>query len=217
MKSLRIVIYTICVLIVFSVGFLLTGLYNISARVPHFAPTLALLELVRDRSIAHHSKTMEAPPLNMNNIELARKGVIHFDETCRKCHGAPGKPREEFAEGLYPAPPHLEGEENELSPTEIFWVIKNGLKMTGMPAFGINHEIEEIAGMTVFIGKLPNLDAAGYQQFVDEARAVNAGGHHHMHEEESPTDTHENMEEEHDHTDTSGDHMETDENEGHHH
>lgn len=182
MKPFWIVICTLCVLIVAGVGFALSGLYNISAEVPHLAPTYMFLEVIRDRSIAHHSKSVDLPALD--NAELARNGSIHFDETCRKCHGAPGLMQEEFAEGLYPEPPSFETDTEELSPAEIFWVIENGLKMTGMPAFGINHEREEIAGMTAFIKILPELDADGYEQFVDEAKAADTGTHHH--EEETP-------------------------------
>lgn len=197
MKPFWVVICTVCVLIIAGVGFAFSGLYNISARVPHMAPIFMLLEGVRERSIEHHSKSVELPALD--NAELARNGSIHFDETCRKCHGAPGLEPEEFSEGLYPEPPSLETATDELSPAEIFWVIENGLKMTGMPAFGINHEREEIAGMTAFIKKLPELDTAGYRQFVDESKAANAGGHHHNEEETSQTDNYGHADEDEDH------------------
>lgn len=187
MKSFKIVFWTVCVLIIAAVGYAVSGLYNISAEVPHLAPTYMFLEMVRDRSVAHHSKSVDLPALD--NAALALNGSIHFDETCRKCHGAPGLQQEEFAEGLYPAPPSLETAMDELNSAEIFWIIENGLKMTGMPAFGINHESEEIAGMTAFIKKLPDLDAAGYRQFVDEAKATATGGHHHSEEEASQVDT----------------------------
>ena len=68
---------------------------------------------------------------------------------------------------------------------EIFWVIDNGLKMTGMPAFGVNHEPEEIIGMTAFIKKLPELDEQSYTQFVEQALANGLGEDHH-HGESAP-------------------------------
>lgn len=217
MKSFRIVLCTLGVLIVIGAGFALSGAYNMSARVPHLAPTFLLLETVRDRSIEHHSKSVELPDLE--TADLARIGAVHFDETCSKCHGAPGVEQEEFAEGLYPEPPSLKTATNELSPAEIFWTIENGLKMTGMPSFGINHEKEEIAGMTAFIKTLPELDADGYGQFVMEAKAGYTGEHHHDHEESSPTDTQTQMEEEQDHADSSQteNHEHGDEGEDHHH
>jgi mono/diheme cytochrome c family protein len=112
-------------------------------------------------------------------------GAVHFDATCSKCHGAPGKPQEEFAEGLYPKPPSLSATAKELSRKEIFWVIDNGLKMTGMPAFGVNHEREDIIGMTAFIEKLPEFNDQGYAEFVKQAKAEGFGEEHH-HDESAP-------------------------------
>jgi mono/diheme cytochrome c family protein len=177
MKPLSIFLYTLCAVIVAAVAFAVSGLYNVSARVPHLAPTALLLEAARDRSIAHYSSKIELS--SQTAPKAAMVGAVHFDATCRKCHGAPGRPQEEFAEGLYPKPPSLTESAGELDRKEIFWVIDNGLKMTGMPAFGGNHEREEIIGMTVFIKKLPAFDEQGYAQFVKQAIANGQGEDHH--------------------------------------
>jgi mono/diheme cytochrome c family protein len=177
MKPFWIVISTVGALIVAAILFAVSGIYNVSARVPHLAPTTLLLEGVRERSIEHHSSKIEWPA--SDGPALAMAGAIHFDATCRKCHGAPGIDQEEFAQGLYPKPPNLSAEK-EMSREEIFWVIDNGLKMTGMPAFGVNHEHDEIIAMTAFIQKLPELDAGSYAQFIQEAKAqVGDEDHHH--------------------------------------
>lgn len=200
MKPLSIVFYTLCALIVAAVAFAVSGLYNVSARVPHMAPTARLLEAARDRSIAHYSNKIELPA--QTDPAAAMVGAVHFDATCRKCHGAPGKPQEEFAEGLYPKPPSLTESARELDRKEIFWVIDNGLKMTGMPAFGGNHEREEIIAMTAFIEKLPELDNQGYAQFVKQAKAQGGGEDHH-HGASAPD---EHAEEPHGHTHENNDH-----------
>jgi mono/diheme cytochrome c family protein len=194
MKPFWIVTSTICVLILAALAYAVSGLYNVSARVPHLTPTALLLEAVRDRSIAHYSSKIKLPA--PGDPTAAMVGAVHFDATCRKCHGAPGKPQEEFAQGLYPKPPLLSESAKELSREEIFWVIDNGLKMTGMPAFGVNHEREEIIGMTAFIEKLPQLDDQGYVQFVQQAMARGFGEEHHhgasapdMHSDEPPGHT----------------------------
>jgi mono/diheme cytochrome c family protein len=183
MKPLWIVLSTVCVLILAAIAFALSGLYNVSARVPHLAPTALLLDAARDRSVAHYSSKIMLPAPGKPTAAMV--GAVHFDATCRKCHGAPGNPQEEFAEGLYPKPPLLSESAKELTRKEIFWVIDNGLKMTGMPAFGVNHEREEIIGMTAFIEKLPELDAQGYAQFVQQAKAQGFGEGHHP-EESAP-------------------------------
>jgi len=175
MKFLKIVIGTLCVLIIAAFGVALSGIYNVSATVPHLTSTTQFLTLVRDRSIARHSRGIALP--SFDTPGLAEAGVIHFNETCRKCHGAPGQPMEEFAEGLYPAAPSLRRIFNRLDRAEVFWVISNGLKMTGMPAFDVNHKPEEIAAMVAFLGKLPELDAQGYREFVEKAEK--SGETHH--------------------------------------
>jgi mono/diheme cytochrome c family protein len=196
MKSFWVVLITICVLGAAALAFAFSGRYNVSARVPHLATTTLLLEAVRDRSIAHYSSKIELPPPAAPAAAMV--GAVHFDATCRKCHGAPGMPQEEFAEGLYPKPPSLSESTRDLSRKEIFWVIENGLKMTGMPAFGGNHERDEIIAMAAFIEKLPELDTQGYAQFVQQAKAHGGGeGHHHsepgeeMHPDEHGGHSHE--------------------------
>lgn len=177
MKPLWVVFGTLCILLFAALGFALSGLYNISARVPHLAPTTLLLETVRNRSIARHSNEIMLP--SFDQPEFAQSGAIHFDATCQKCHGAPGQPREEFAQGLYPAPPSLRMAMDGLSREEIFWVISNGLKMTGMPAFGGNHKREDMAGMVAFIEKLPDFDDQDYNRFIEEATAFIGSKDHH--------------------------------------
>ncbi len=177
MKTLSIVLITVCALIVAAVAFALSGVYNISARVPHMASTTRLLETVRNRSISRHSGEVDLPALD--DPAGAMVGAVHFDATCRKCHGAPGQPQEEFAQGLYPNPPSLSASARQRSRKEIFWIIDNGLKMTGMPAFGGNHEREDIIGMTAFIKMLPEFDKQGYAQFVKQSVAKGLGEKHH--------------------------------------
>jgi hypothetical protein len=196
MKPFWIVVTTVSALIVAAILFAVSGIYNVSARAPHLAPTSLLLEAVRERSIEHHSSKIEWPTAS-DDQTLAMAGAVHFDATCRKCHGAPGRPQDEFAQGMYPHPPLL-STGKELDRDEIFWVVDNGLKMTGMPAFGVNHAHEEIIAITAFVEKLPELDDGSYAQFIEKAKMQGGGeGHHHgesesdMHPAESPGQTHE--------------------------
>jgi hypothetical protein len=196
MKPFRIVISTVGALIVAAILFAVSGIYNVSARVPHLAPTTLLLEVFRERSVEHHSGKIDWPAIS-DHQTLAMAGAVHFDATCRKCHGAPGRPQDEFAEGMYPKPPLL-SKEMELNRDEIYWVVDNGLKMTGMPAFGVNHAHGELMAITAFVEKLPELDAGSYARFIEEAKAQGGGeGHHHdesepdLHPDASPGQTHE--------------------------
>lgn len=146
-----------------------TGSYNISAASPHWSITLEMLETVRDRSIVAHSKGISTPPLAAET-ERAEKGLHHYHPMCRLCHGAPGYEREEFAMGLYPGAPDLASGQiqQEWNDAELYWIVKNGLKMTGMPSFGVTHDDEDIWGLVAFVRRLAGVQPAQYRALVEK-------------------------------------------------
>jgi mono/diheme cytochrome c family protein len=180
MKSFFVALIVILVcIIVGGAAFVLSGIYNVGADVPHWRLTFLLLEAVRDRSIAVHSEGIKVPSLNEE--ALVQKGFPHFHEMCRLCHGAPGYVREEFAEGLYPNPPYLGSHEvqRDNDDRELYWIVKNGLKMTGMPAFGKTHTEEQLWGIVAFVRRLPSLDPQTYKQMVETISKEEKGTDHH--------------------------------------
>jgi mono/diheme cytochrome c family protein len=88
-----------------------------------------------------------------------------FKEMCTPCHGAPGKERGVIGKGLQPPAPDLSGAAQHWKRAELFWVVKNGIKMTGMPAFGPTHSDDEIWLVVAFLQRLPNVNSAEYKQF----------------------------------------------------
>jgi len=187
-------ILAIVVIIAGITTFVFSGIYNVSAMVPHWSITFDILEEARDQSISYHSKGIVAPSLNDPKMEDA--GFHHFQDTCRLCHGAPGIASSEFAQGLYPSPPDLASSDlhQEMNDSEIFWIIKNGLKMTGMPSFGVTHSDQEIWDIVAFIDRLSTLQPDQYKAIVKEAdqrdeqhneseeKAGHGHGTHHQHE-----------------------------------
>jgi len=155
--------------------FVWSGVYDISARVPHWKATFMLLEAVRKQSVSAHSNGIAAPPLD--DLSRINAGFPHYHETCRLCHKAPGFHRTEFAEGLYPRPPHLASHEirNETTDAELFWVVQNGLKMTGMPAFGGTYTPDQIWSTIAFVRKLPQLNSETYKEMVESWKRDHAG------------------------------------------
>jgi mono/diheme cytochrome c family protein len=173
------IIFVAACLLIAGLLFVFSGIYNVGADVPHWGLTFAILDATRERSIEVHSSDISVPSLD--DPGLTTIGIPHFHEMCRLCHGAPGYERTEFAEGLYPYPPHLDGAElqKELSNAELFWVVKHGLKMSGMPAFGGTHDDHTLWGVVAFVRQLPRLSVKGYKNAVRGVR------HHEMGEEES--------------------------------
>lgn len=165
MKTLKTLVVLGAVAGLGGVGFLYSGLYNIGADDHHYKPVYWALETLRERSIAARSSGIEVPPLDDPNMLLA--GGADYNEMCSGCHLKPGKKQSEISAGLYPQPPNLtiaDADENAKAvAAERFWIIKHGIKASGMAAFGPTHDDARIWAMVAFIQKLPTLDAAQYQ------------------------------------------------------
>jgi len=148
------------------------GLINVGADDPHFPAVHAFLAMARDRSIEVRSKDIEVP--NLNDEALIKAGAGNYNSMCIGCHLAPGVAETELSQALYPAPPNLAKVGIDDSPAAAFWVIKHGIKATGMPAWGKSMGDPYIWGMVAFLNQLPKMDAQQYQALV-----ASSGGHEH--------------------------------------
>jgi mono/diheme cytochrome c family protein len=149
------------------------GFFNVAADAPHSDLTYALMETVRSRSISARSKDIRAPQLD--DEKLIAAGAEHYAAMCSGCHLSPGNNDTEIRAGLYPKPPDLT-KRIKASPEEAFWVIKHGIKMSGMPAWGKTHNDSSIWGLVAFLQKLPELTSAQYQALAKTESEV-----HHQH------------------------------------
>jgi len=147
------------------VGF---GAYDFAADSPHTALVTKLIGFARERSIEVRAASVKVPPLG--NPAMIREGAEHYDAMCVSCHLAPGMPDNEMRPGMNPKPPVLASVPPE-DPAEQFWVIKHGLKMTAMPAWGTTHSDEEIWNMVAFLQKLPSISAQQYRALTQDAHA----------------------------------------------
>ena len=169
MKILLTLAAILCFLIVLITAFVWSGSYNIAATVPHWKITHWLIGEVRDRSISAQSGGIIVPSLK--DPKLLNIGLSNYHAMCRLCHGAPGYSRTEIATGLYPIPPDFTSKDIKMrNEAELYWVIKNGIKMTAMPAFGPTHSEEELWGIVALVKGLPNLKPAEYKAMVKAAR-----------------------------------------------
>jgi len=157
-----------------AIGFVLTGQYNIAADAPHTRPVFQVLTLVRERSVANHARDIVPPSLE--DPGLIRSGAGNYDAMCTGCHLAPGLASSELHRGLYPVPPRLDSPARQKSPSTDFWVIKHGIKASGMPAWGRSMEDRYIWGITAFLQKLPSLTEAQYRELVAQSPGHAHGG-----------------------------------------
>jgi mono/diheme cytochrome c family protein len=145
--------------------FIYSGVYDLGADVHHSAPVLALMQTLRDRSIHVRSKDITVP--NLDGPQLILNGAGHYAAMCTGCHLAPGMKDSEIRPGLYPQPPNLS--KVRVEPQEAFWVIKHGIKMSAMPAWGLSHDDPTIWSMVAFLQKLPDMTRAQYKDIVAKA------------------------------------------------
>lgn len=161
-------------------GYAYSGLYNVAASQPDGAVTRWLLVTTRNHSIDRRASELAVPPLG--DPKLIQEGFEHYHEMCTGCHLAPGMTTSEIREGLNPQPPVLAKTVPDSSPARLFWVIKNGVKMTGMPAWGTSHDDQMIWAMVAFLERLPAMTPAEYQTLEKQLKTdpgADDPDHHH--------------------------------------
>jgi mono/diheme cytochrome c family protein len=147
---------------VFAAAFFFGGFFNVAASQDDPDIVNWAIEQVRAASIGRHATIM--PTGSLDTPALVQAGAKAFSARgCVNCHGAPGVEWSKFSEGLNPGPPDLKDVVDDPAE-EIFWVIKNGIKMTGMPSFGkIEVPDQEIWSIVAFVKKLKTVSEEDYK------------------------------------------------------
>lgn len=152
---------------------LATGAINFGADVKPSLIERTFAPWGRNRSVAKRAPNEKNP--FAGNPAAVVTGLDHYRENCVMCHGAPDVAGAELSKGINPRAPSLGKEASDTSDGELFWVIKHGIRMTFMPAFGPTHTDEEIWKIVAFIRHLPDLTA----QERDSLEAVTGEKAHH--------------------------------------
>jgi mono/diheme cytochrome c family protein len=177
MTTLRVLVGVILLIAAIAAVLLLSGVYDVGADAPHWPWVERLAEAIRNASIASRADDLHAPDLTQP--QLIAEGAEHYAAMCPDCHLAPGMEASDIRQGLYPRPPDLR-KDTHADPNWQFWVIKHGIKMSAMPAWGATHNDQAIWGIVAFLQKLPSLSVEQYQQLIgNHARATHDAEHHH--------------------------------------
>ena len=146
--------------------------YNVAARMPHLPGVAWLLHTYMQNSVRTWSYGVEAPDwADLEDLALIRLGAGHFETGCAPCHGAPGRPPNPVTRAMRPEPPSLEEPLAAYEADELYWIVWNGLKYTGMPAWPGAHRDDEPWALTAFLMRYPGLDAADYAELAYGAAA----------------------------------------------
>jgi mono/diheme cytochrome c family protein len=138
---------------------LYSGVYNVAATAPHSRLVAAILDAGQDASVEEHAKGLE--PLASALEAKGRAGFVGYEKMCVGCHAAPGVERSDVGKGLYPPAPEL-WTKKYLTMSEVYWIETNGIKDTGMPAFGRTHEADELWQVASFVMRLGKMSAKDF-------------------------------------------------------
>lgn len=138
------------------------GMYDVTATSPHTTPVHHLLDVALTRAVKLRSADIVPPELDA--AERIQNGSRLYRAHCAQCHGGPGVAPQPYALGLNPAPAALVATARTRTAAEIFWVTRQGIKMTGMPAWQYRLTDDEIWDVVAFLRVLPGLSADDYRR-----------------------------------------------------
>src|SRR5262245_29943142 len=153
--------------------FVFSGMYDVSAMSSHGRLAEWAFATTMQHSVRARAREIQVPDLSSS---MATRGMEHYAENCEPCHGAPGVGKGEIGKGVNPPAPDLTKSAAVWSPAELFWIIKNGIKMTAMPAWGPTHPDEEIWNIVALVRDLPAMSPERYQQIRNRGTEDQAGG-----------------------------------------
>jgi cytochrome c553 len=163
--------------------FIWAGLFDVAATSKHSWPSELLLHYAMERSVAFHAPQLDSP--NLDDPTLISRGAAHYASGCAPCHGAPGELASPIAQQMTPTPPGLYSAGRDYTPSQLFWIIKNGVKMTAMPAWPAQERKDEIWAMVAFVKHLPDFNTEtfantsgwiGGADFLHEMAPFTSGG-----------------------------------------
>lgn len=152
-----------------------SGIYNIAADDRHFEVVRWVLTTAKRNSVARHAQDIVTPS-DLGTDTRIHNGAKLYSQMCVQCHLAPGVDATALHKGLKPMPPNFAASPPNFTSKQMFWIVKHGYKMTGMPAWGLTHSDEQIWDIVAFLPKLANMSAAEYAQHVISASNAHQQG-----------------------------------------
>ena len=175
MKILATVIACVIVLVLAGVAFIYSGIYNVSAIPPDNALVAWALHTTFDRSVDARLDGIK-PPANLESPQNVSDGAHFFRANCVICHGGPDLPVSVVSAGLRPEPPYLLSDKRHNDPVEMFWIIKNGVRMSAMPSFGKTQSDEQIWNLAAFLHHARGISAQEFQKLTTGPTAQPGAG-----------------------------------------
>jgi len=140
-----------------------SGLVSIAASSGHWAATRWFLGWTMENAVRTQSMFISKPTdVDLGDPILIRRAAAHYATGCAACHGAPGVPQSPVVEKMVPPPPRLEEKVTKWGDEELFWIVRNGIKYSGMPAWPAQTREDEVWAQVAFLRALPGMSRAEY-------------------------------------------------------
>ncbi|HET6473695.1 MAG TPA: cytochrome c [Pseudomonadales bacterium] len=163
----------VAVAALFGSGYIYMGEVDVAADSPHGPFVSWLLQTARERAVTMQSRHVVVPRLD--DADTIAKGADEYAEMCAGCHLGPGVDDNEFRRGLYPPAPALASSDaHTRDPGEQFWILKHGLKLSAMPAWGPTHDDATLWSIVAFLQVLPTLTPERYAEMTQNSAAAHA-------------------------------------------
>lgn len=163
----RCVLLTLGALLLLGLAVAWSGLVSVAASSGHAPPVAWLLHWTLRNAVRTQSLGIAPPPgLDLQDPQLVRLGAGHFASQCATCHGAPDVAPEPVLQAMTPSPPDLARSASHWQDAQLFWIVKHGVKFTGMPAWPTALRDDEVWAMVAFLRALPGLSAERYRELV---------------------------------------------------
>jgi mono/diheme cytochrome c family protein len=141
----------------------LGGAVDVGATDRHSRIVHWMLHTTMRNAVRASARAVEIPAgVDLRDRALAEKAFGHYSVACTTCHGAPGVAPSPWMV-TNPQAPLLVETADRWSDRELYWVIKNGIKMTGMPALGPTHKESDLWAIAAFVRQLPTMGPDEYQ------------------------------------------------------
>lgn len=182
------IVATLLVALLIAMVVAYTGAYDVAASTGHTAGMRWMMDSTKRSSVRSHAPDDEATAW-LPKIDVA-VGAREYKAMCEHCHGGPGTDPASWSRGMLPRPPHMTDAATHWQPDEVLWIIRHGIKFTGMPSFAHHGDatLRDIAG---FVDRLPGMTPEQYRAYGrGQADGAGTGSEPHPDDAHSESENH---------------------------
>ena len=163
------VVVSVLVAALGAAAFVWSGWYDLSANVQHTQPVYSLLERAMFQSVRRRASGIVPPMLDAP--ALVARGAVCYVDKCVQCHGGPGVAPGDVGRSMQPLPGPLVGVSQRWRARELYWITRNGIKMSGMPAWQHRLTEEDLWALVAFMQRLPKVTAVEFRGLTEAGAA----------------------------------------------